>query len=288
MDIRQLRYFTAIVEDGTVTGAAEKLHMTQPPLTAQLHLLEKELGCSLFVHEGRRLVLTDAGQHFYQRARSILGMCDAVKGEMAGFGDGTAGTLRLGVVSSVQGAMFLDCLGRFAAQYPNIRYDLCNENTYQLLEQLRTGQLDLAFVRTPFPATGFEIITLRREPMVAVGLPDFFDGLPCKSLPLSALSDKPLILYRRWEKVIRSRFDALGRTPHIRCINDNAQMTLGLAQVGMGVGLMPASGLDELPEESPLARYDISDAALYSEIVLVRRAAQPLPQTASLFWNMMA
>ena len=61
MDIRQLRYFTAIVEEGTLTGAARRLNMTQPPLTAQLKLLEDELKCPLFTRDGKRLHLTEAG-----------------------------------------------------------------------------------------------------------------------------------------------------------------------------------------------------------------------------------
>ena len=99
MELRQLRYFSAVVEEGTVTGAARRLNMTQPPLTAQLHALEEELGCTLFRREGRRLRLTDAGQTFYQRACTILGMCNATAAEMEHFQEGTAGTLRIGVVS---------------------------------------------------------------------------------------------------------------------------------------------------------------------------------------------
>ncbi len=89
MEIRQLRYFTAIVEEGTVIGAARRLNMTQPPLTAQLHSLEEELGCLLFRHEGRRLHLTEAGHTFYQRASTILGMCNATAAEMDNFRAGT-------------------------------------------------------------------------------------------------------------------------------------------------------------------------------------------------------
>lgn len=287
MDIRQMRYFATVVEEGTVTGAAERLHMTQPPLTAQLHLLEKELGCSLFLHEGRRLVLTDAGKRFYQRAITILGLCDSVSGEMARFGNGTSGTLRLGVVSSVQGTLFLGWLSQFASLYPQVRYDICNENTYQLLEQLRTGQLDLAFVRTPFPSSDCEMLTLKREPMMAAGLPCHFASLPSDRITLSHLASRPLILYRRWEKVLRSRFESLGYTPDIRCCNDNAQMTLDLAGTGMGIGLIPASALLDLPATSPLVWRTIDDDGLNSEITLVCQRGVQLPQTARLLWQMM-
>ena len=83
MDIRQLTYFVAAVEEKTITAAAEKLHMTQPPLTMQLHMLEDELGCKLFRRDGRTLSLTDAGQHFYSRALEIIGMCDSAKSDIS-------------------------------------------------------------------------------------------------------------------------------------------------------------------------------------------------------------
>lgn len=99
MDIRQLTYFVAAVEEKTITAAAEKLHMTQPPLTMQLHMLEDELGCKLFRRDGRTLSLTDAGQHFYSRALEIIGMCDSAKSEMNDYRSGNAGELRIGAIS---------------------------------------------------------------------------------------------------------------------------------------------------------------------------------------------
>ena len=101
MEIRQLIYFVTAVEEKTVTAAAEKLHMTQPPLTMQLHALEEELGCKLFRREGRTLCLTDAGQHMYRRATGILALCDDARREMSDYRLGTAGVLRIGVISSV-------------------------------------------------------------------------------------------------------------------------------------------------------------------------------------------
>ena len=85
MEIRQLIYFIEVVKQKGVTQAAKALHMTQPPITRQLHLLEEELGCSLFDRSSRRLILTEAGRHFYERAQTILGLCDATVLDMANY-----------------------------------------------------------------------------------------------------------------------------------------------------------------------------------------------------------
>ncbi len=289
MDIRQLRYFTAIVEEGTLTGAAKRLNMTQPPLTAQLKLLEEELKCPLFTRDGKRLHLTEAGHHFYERAQRILGMCDAVVTEMTDFQEGTAGTLRIGVISSVKDQLFPRWICRFWKEYPNIRYEIYSANTYQLLDQLQNGQIDLALVRTPFSKTQMDILYIKKEPFLAIGHSSFFPSHKESALTVKDLENAPLILYRRWEEMLKMRFEAEGISPCILCCNDDAQTTLALAFLGMGVGLLPASGAPEsLPSRfsSQTEIRVLKEKNLYSQIALVCRKKSQLPNSARLFWEM--
>lgn len=294
MEIRQLRYFTAVVEEGTVIGAARRLNMTQPPLTAQLHSLEEELGCSLFKHEGRRLHLTEAGHTFYRRACTILGMCNATAVEMENFRSGNTGTLRIGVVSSVQNTLFMEWITRFSGSHPDIRYEIYTSNTYHLLEQLRMDQIDLAIVRTPFSSPDTEILPLRKESIIAVGQDFYFDDI-CdseshgsgddvfeKTISLAKLAQKPLILYRRWEGILLSRFEAAGCTPLIRCCNDDAQTTLALAENGLGVGILPASAIYRL-EKPHLTMRKVDDDELSTDIAVLCKSREQLPQVAQLF-----
>ena len=283
MEIRQILYFTAIVEEGTVLAAAKRLNMTQPPLTAQIHMLEAELGCSLFVRQGRRLRLSEAGVAFYQRAQAILGMCNAAKEEMRQFYTGTMGTLRLGVVSSVGGPDFWSWISGFHIRHPDVRYALFSGNTYQLLEQLRAGQLDVALIRTPFSVPDLETVRLRREPLLAIGIQAYFKQ-PGTVIQLPELAQMPLILYRRWESVLSNRFAAIGCTPNIFCRNDDAQTTLSLARGGLGVGVLPASALMQ-QDEPDLEHRTIDDPGLFSEIAIVCRNAALLPRCALLCWE---
>ena len=289
MDIRQLRYFTAIVEEGTLTGAARRLNMTQPPLTAQLKLLEEELKCPLFTRDGKRLHLTEAGHHFYERAQRILGMCDAAVTEMADFQEGAMGTLRIGVISSVKDQLFPRWICCFWKKYPNIRYEIYSANTYQLLEQLQNGQIDLALVRTPFSKTQMDILYIKKEPFLAIGHSSFFPCHKESALTVKDLENTPLILYRRWEEMLKMRFETEGISPRILCCNDDAQTTLALASLGMGVGLLPASGAPEsLPSQASLEielRF-LKEKNLYSQIALVCRKKSQLPNSAGLFWEM--
>lgn len=289
MDIRQLKYFITVVEEGTVTGAARKLNMTQPPLTAQLHSLEEELGCSLFSHKSRRLQLTEAGRLFYKRACTIIGTCDAAINEMNHFRRGITGTLRIGAVSSVEQTLFVGWIGEFARSHQLIQFELYSANTYQLLEQLRLGQLDLAFVRTPFSASSVDILPIAKETMTVVGKKEFFSENEIEKglLSLSELAAKPLILYRRWHNVLTARFESAGCTPKIRCFNDSAETTLALANEGIGVGILPASGIHH-PLAPGTVLCSIDDSALHTEISLICRSRKNLSKVAEDFWEMMA
>ncbi|MBQ8598504.1 MAG: LysR family transcriptional regulator [Oscillospiraceae bacterium] len=286
MDIRQMRYFAAVVEEKTVTAAAKRLNMTQPPLTAQLHQLEDELGCRLFRHEGRRIYLTEAGQHFYHRATEILGRCDTVKQEMADYREGTVGTLRIGVISSVQGTLFTVWMKQFQELYPDVKLAIYSKNTYQLLESIQNKEIDLAIIRTPFSAVDLDVMYLQRERILAVGDRSYFHGIDKASISMSELSSMPLIIYRRWQKVIEASFEAAGCTPQIYCVNDDARMTLLLAMQKMGVGLLHPSALPQAIEASMELRV-IEDESLASQIALVCQSKRLLPQPAKLFWQML-
>lgn len=286
MDLRQLRYFTAVVEEETVTAAARKLNMTQPPLTAQLQLLEKELNCSLFRRKGRRLEVTEAGRHFYQRAVVILGMCDAAVSEMKDFDRGMAGTLRVGVVSSVQESIFTGWITAFSERYPEICYEISSANTYQLVEQVRSGQLDVAAVRTPFSAPDMEQKVLKEEPLMAAGLERCFGACRRDAVTLEELAGLPLILYRRWEQILKARFEAKGLAPLVRCCTDTSQATLALAGGGMGIGVLPESGISpENRRQMKVCR--LQDLNLTSRIVLICKTGRMLSRTARLFWEFM-
>ena len=284
MDIKQLHYFTTVVEEKTVTAAAEKLHMTQPPLTMQLHALESELGCKLFERKGRTLSLTDAGQHMYRRALEIIGMCDNAQREMKDYRNGTVGTLRIGVISSVQGTLFTKILKEYHDRYPNIKISVFSANTYQLLEKLQNRESDTAITRTPFSAAKLHAEYIRTEEIHAIGKSEFFGKAAAggTDITLAELARLPLIIYRRWQKVIESVFESAGLSPNICCVNDDARMTLLLALNGLGVGLLHPSAI---PSEygSDISVMRLPEKALTSRIALVCADKDSLPEPAALF-----
>ena len=164
MDIRQLRYFLTIADEGSITKAAEKLHMSQPPLSQQLKLLETELGVQLFERNTRNITLTDVGEALLYRTRQILDLFELTKNEVMDIHAGLDGTLSIGTVSSA-GATFLpNIMQRFHQMYPRVNFEILDEDSDKIMEMLTHGMIDLGIIRTPFAQNEFEHLTLPSVP----------------------------------------------------------------------------------------------------------------------------
>lgn len=282
MDLKQLNYFVTIVNEGNISNAAKKLHMSQPPLSTQIHLLEDELGCVLFERGSRQIQLTEAGKLLYNRALTLLEMSDILKSELADYNNGTHGTLRIGVISSVSYTLLNNWLQPFHIQYPHIHFELLEANTYELLEQLKSNRIEVAIVRTPFLEGSFECTYLSEEPMLAIGSSTFFLDIPDDSITLTQLSQKPLILYRRWEKILQELFRLENIHPNIFCINDDARTTTLWADAGLGVGIIPASTVSLIKQPDTIYK-TINDTRLYSKISMIHNKNSYLSVIAKTF-----
>lgn len=267
MDLKQLEYFIAVVEEGNISAAAKKLHMSQPPLSKQIHLLEEEFHCILFERGARKIQLTEAGRILYGRASAMLEMSRIAKKELMDYSRGKKGVLRFGIVSSVSDVALNEWILAFHQQYPDISFEISEANTYQLLDMLEANLIELAIVRTPFQSDGMEIVPLKKETMNAVGSRKFFRNLG-ERVTLKEIADRPLIFYRRWESVFNAAFAKAEVMPNIFCVNDDARTTAAWADSGLGVGILPESAGALLKNEQTEI-HEIEDAGLLTEIYIV-------------------
>lgn len=174
MDLKQLSYFVKIVEEGSISGAAKKLFMSQPPLSSQMKLLETELDCTLFERGSRTIHLTEAGETLYNYSRSLLQLSNVAKQETMNAARHFNGVLRIGIVSSLIGSDALGWLCGFSKQYPGIHYEINEADTYHLLSQFETNAIHLALLRTPFHTDSLTCKKLFTDSLVAVGQESFF------------------------------------------------------------------------------------------------------------------
>lgn len=285
MDLKQLNYYVTIVDEGSISAAAKKLHISQPPLSMQMKLLEQELGTVLFERGIRNITLTDAGELLYERARGILDMVSATRMEIDALGHGLRGTLRLGLISSANTVQTAARLADFREKYPGINFHIYEGNTYQLLNSLKVNQIDLALIRTPFPVAGLSIKRFGGGGFVAAGRPGAFDGLASSSsdhISVEMLIRLPVIIYRRWEPDIRAVFEKNKLTLQPVCVTDNTWTGIQMVRAGMGVALLPENYVADMKD---LEIRTVAVPELRSEVALVCRDERYMTNIARLFFE---
>ncbi len=267
MDLKQLQYFLAIAEEGQITAAAQKLHMAQPPLSQQLKLLENELGVKLVERGSRHLQLTDAGRLLQTKAWQILELAGSTVKEMNDFSKGLKGTLVIGTVSS-SGAELNEQIVKFHRQYFGVCFEIHEGNTFTVVDLLNKGVIEVGIVRTPFNTAGFECRYTKPEPMLAVMTGEYARGFPKTVISVTELTDKPLIVYRRFEQLLYETCLEHGFEPEFFCKNDDARTTLWWANAGLGVGIVPKSAM-ALISNSNLVCKEIASETLWTRIAAI-------------------
>lgn len=268
MDIRQLKYFYTIAEEGQITSAAKKLHMTQPPLSQQIKLLEDELGVKLIERGSRHVKLTDAGKILFNRARQILELSNSTIKEINDFSKGIEGTLSIGMVSSSGAVLLNERMSKFHKENDCIKFEIHEGNTYTLIDLLNKGIIEIGIVRTPFNALNFKCKYAKTEPMIAA-IPEKYNRNPDKTyISVSELKNKPLIIYRRFEQLISETCMEYGFEPVIFCKNDDARTTLLWANAGLGIAIVPKSAF-ELSANSNLICKEIESEKLKTRIAAI-------------------
>ena len=281
MDLKQLSYFVKIVEEGSISGAAKKLFMSQPPLSSQMKLLEAELDCTLFERGSRTIRLTEAGETLYNYSRSLLQLSNVAKQETMNAARHFNGVLRIGIVSSLIGSDALGWLCGFSKRYPGIHYEINEADTYHLLSQFETNAIHLALLRTPFHTDSLTCKKLFTDSLVAVGQESFFADNRSSAITLDDLTKLPLIIYRRWEHLLRKEFEDKNLSANWFCINDDARTTLYFVEMGMGVGIIPQSAATLVQKKGIVCR-PVKNCDIATDVVLAYNSTY-LPECSRAF-----
>src|SRR5262245_26825869 len=193
MELRHLRYFVVVAEELHFRRAAERLHMSQPPLSQQIRALEAEVGATLLLRNQRKVELTAAGAAFLERAREILAAVEDAALEARRVQRGEVGRLAIGFVGSAMYSFVPDLLRAFRERYPDIQLRLQELGTSEQLRQLENGRLDVGFMRTPSTRPELRAETVLEERVVAA-LPDAHPLAARARLRLTDLEGQPLVL----------------------------------------------------------------------------------------------
>jgi DNA-binding transcriptional LysR family regulator len=169
MDLRQISYFVALFEEGSVTRAAQRMNVVQPALSMQIAKLERELGQRLFDRQPKAMVPTAAGRTLHRLVHPIQRDVAEARAVMARLSQAVSGRVTAGILSSLSMSVIPSVLARFAVAYPEVELSLADGYSSTFIEGVGTGTLDLAVINRPARRLGLVMAPLLDEEMVVVG-----------------------------------------------------------------------------------------------------------------------
>jgi DNA-binding transcriptional LysR family regulator len=246
MELRQLRYFVAVAEELHFRRAAERLHISQPPLSQQIRALEDELGFALLFRTRGRVHLTPAGEAFLRDARALLGELDGAVATARRIDAGQTGRLRIGFVGSALLSIVPGTVERFRASRPGVAIELRERSTVDQLRAVSAGVVDVGLVRPPIEdESGLRAETVLRERTVAA-LPTAHPLAALDRVALRRLAVEPLVLFPRdqapgFHDLLIEALAGTGAGPRVIQYAPEMLTIIGLVAAGTGVSLVPAS-----------------------------------------------
>lgn len=266
MDEHRLKCFVAVYEEGSVSAAAVRLHMTQPPLSILLRKLEDELQVGLFDRGGRRLVPTATGELFYLRAKSMLANLQTIRRELREVEQGARGLVHIGCSTAASLFIVPRIMEDLAAQGLEIMLHVHEGELGYMLQQLRERSLDLTICRSQHVAPDLESQVIMEEPLF-VALPPGHPLAGRERLRLADLRDERFLLHRSplgtgiSNMVLRACRNA-GFAPNVVYWGGETLPMLLMAQRGLGIAFAPQSfaqlGVQGLPALVPVADAEFS------------------------------
>jgi DNA-binding transcriptional LysR family regulator len=252
MDLRQLRYFVAVAEELHFGRAADRLTMTQPPLSQQIQALEQELGVPLFARTRRSVALTPVGAQWLPEVRRVLADAAALPGLARRLARGEVGSLSLAFVSTADYGVLPSLLRQYGERHPDVHLQLREATSDVQIEALLSGEIDAGLVIPPrpvvFPAS-LAYLPLVHEPLVAA-VPEGWRPAGRRAsvtkIALADIAQAPLIIFPRrsapaFYDIITGYYAAQGLAPRIGQEAIQMQTIVSLVSAGMGVALVPRS-----------------------------------------------
>jgi LysR family nitrogen assimilation transcriptional regulator len=285
MELRQLRYYVAIVDHGSLSRAARVLHIAQPALTQQIQQLEEELAAQLLHRSAQGVIATDAGKVFYEHAQAILKQVIDAKSAVAQSNDKPSGTVALGIPQSVSGALALPLLTAIRATYPDITLLLTEELTGNLSVQLRSGRINLAVLFDDGQLSAFASTPMVEEEMRYITRADSQYGAGrSKSIALARAIKAPLIL-PGLQHGVRPRIENLVRAHGMSLDNvieiNSVAILKSAILADMGATILPVAPLLSEIERGDMLALPINGEGMSRTLALCASKNIPLTNAAA-------
>lgn len=276
MDLSDLRIFRAVVLEGGITRAAERLHRVQSNITTRVRQLEEDLGVKLFLREGKRLHLSPSGQILLDYTERLLALAEEARTAVQG--TRPQGVFRLGSMESVAAVHLPVLFSEYHRRYPEVSLELRIGNSETLSHALLAGDIDAALVE-PIADAPFEMLPAFKEELVIVSALDDSLVKTDEERPHSIIAFEHGCRYRqRLERWYESRGEMAVRTIELASYH----AMLGCVVAGVGIALLPRSVLDTFPQRELLAIHELPPGENHAEIKLIWRKGAGSPKIEAM------
>lgn len=283
VNLRRLKYFVKIVDVGSLTQAADILHIAQPALSQQLATLEGEVRQQLLVRTKRGVTPTEAGKVLYRHAQLILRQCEQARVDMDAAGQGLSGAVSVGLAPGTAAAtLALPLLRAVRARHPGVTLYLNETYGSTLSELIMNGRMDLAVLYGGRTAVhGLAFLPLLKEQLFVVG-PDSMPAPPDEA-PVCMLAGLDLYLARPYNvvrKMVDEAFAGIGLAPRVVAEIESAGTLRAVIAEGLGATILPASMAREVTASGGAWRCRIVDPVIEAPLALCQSDHLPLSEPA--------
>ncbi len=278
MELYHLRTFVTVAEEGHLTRAARRLHISQPSVSAHVKALEEELGVPLFTRTPRGMELTTQGRRLMDRARTALDAADAVLVEATGLRDELSGALRLGVNTESEFLRVVEAISALEASHPRIDVDLVQTSSDRVPELLRTGVLDASFVCGNAVEDDLEAVKVTDMPLAIAGPAKWADRI--RGADIKAIAALPWIWMSHCCPFCLSalnHFQELGLEPDKVLVTNDETAVKAMVRAGKGMGVLRLDEAQELEAAGAAVTWDGPELSVPLWFcALKRRSGDPL------------
>ena len=259
MTIRQLEYFCAVAEEGSVSAAARRLHVAQPPISRQIALMEQELGATLFQRGNKGMQLTEAGERLYQQGRQYIADMGQLAEQVRSLGTGVKGMVRVGLLYSTV-PYALPYLRAYRAAYPQVELYIHLGAPQDLIADLNRGNLNSLFLRAGVRETlGLEGRILGKDELKLIVTAQTDPAPELEQIPIDRLRGVPMCLLRSddlwgYNDALVKECQQRDFAPNIVCQCYDTPMAMQLVQSGFGVSFLPESIVKTMPRSGIYAK----------------------------------
>jgi len=271
MELRHLKYFLAVAEELNFTKAAEKLFISQPPLSRQIIELENEIQAKLFIRNNKKVELTEAGKYFEKEVKELFQNLERISVKTKKIAENISGEFRIAYISSIHSAVISDLIKHLKTQFPYVNFKLFEVSTTKQIDALEQGKIDLGIIRSPVKSPKIKSQLWFQDGFSVVYNKGLIQINSEKEIP--NLKDETFVFFNKdyaphYHEVLLELCAFYGFTPKVVHEANNINSIVQLVKNGLGISIVP-SNIAKNNQDLQIGFIELKQVNLFTDVSLI-------------------